>query len=100
MKRRNRSKLAENTREASPGKGVPAGGGRSAQASSGWMIVLAASLIVLAAVAAYHNSFAGPFILDDHHLDCGEPEHSASLADLAGAVSVQRRRSAAGPWLA
>jgi len=30
-----------------------------------WAAVLPAALIVLAALAAYHNSFAGPFIFDD-----------------------------------
>jgi len=35
-------------------------------AAASWRpTVLAAGLIVLAAVAAYHNSFAGPFIFDD-----------------------------------
>jgi len=33
--------------------------------SSRWLTILAASLIVLSAVAVYHNSFAGPFVYDD-----------------------------------
>ena len=32
---------------------------------SGWTTALAAGLIVLATVAAFSNSFAGPFIFDD-----------------------------------
>ncbi|HUL55141.1 MAG TPA: tetratricopeptide repeat protein [Opitutaceae bacterium] len=30
-----------------------------------WKVVLTGALIVLAGVAAYHNSFAGPFVFDD-----------------------------------
>ena len=30
-----------------------------------WPVWLAAAVIVLGAVAAYHNSFGGPFIFDD-----------------------------------
>jgi protein O-mannosyl-transferase len=67
MKRRNRSKLAENTREGSPGKNIPAGGEFSAQASFGRAILLAAGLIVLAAMAVYSNSFQCPFVFDDTH---------------------------------
>ena len=32
---------------------------------SPWLILLAAGLIILAALGTYHNSFGGPFILDD-----------------------------------
>lgn len=34
-------------------------------AESHWKIVLAGAAIVLAALAAYHNSFSGPFVFDD-----------------------------------
>ena len=34
-------------------------------AESRWKIVLAGAAIVLAALAAYHNSFSGPFVFDD-----------------------------------
>jgi len=34
-------------------------------AEARWKIVLAGALIVLAGVAAYHNSLAGPFVFDD-----------------------------------
>jgi protein O-mannosyl-transferase len=34
-------------------------------AESRWKIVLACGAIVLAALAAYHNSFSGPFVFDD-----------------------------------
>jgi protein O-mannosyl-transferase len=37
----------------------------SAGRSSGWAILLALALILLAAVAAYHNSFFGAFLFDD-----------------------------------
>jgi len=30
-----------------------------------WIVPACAGLIVLAALGAYHNSFTGPFILDD-----------------------------------
>ena len=30
-----------------------------------WKIVLAGAVIVLAGLAAYHNSFSGPFVFDD-----------------------------------
>ena len=67
MEHCNQSKLAENTREGSPGKSIPAGGEYSAQAFSRWSIRLAAGLIVLAATAAYSNSLQCPFIFDDTH---------------------------------
>ena len=74
MRRRRRSKPTENTRAGSPGKSLPAGGEHSApllaplaNLSSRQAILLAAGLIVLAAAAAYSNSFTGPFIFDDDY---------------------------------
>jgi hypothetical protein len=32
---------------------------------SRWAVVLAGAILMLAAFAAYHNSFSGPFIWDD-----------------------------------
>ena len=51
MKRRHRSNSTENA--------------RAARTSSGWPLLLAATVIVLAAVVAYSNSLQGPFIFDD-----------------------------------
>jgi protein O-mannosyl-transferase len=71
MKRRNRSKLGENTSSASLGKSVPNGGehsppsARSAGTSFGRPILLAAGLIVLATVLAYSNTFRCPLVFDD-----------------------------------
>ena len=72
-------------------------GERSAPASSWWAIPLAA-VIALAAVAAYRNSFAGPFIFDDHLWIVRQPEHSASLADrqVLFPANALRRRPARG----
>ncbi len=73
MKRCKRSKLGGNTWAASPGKGVASGNEQSVPllarftgASSDWSTALAAGLIVLAAAAAYSNSFECPFVFDDH----------------------------------
>jgi tetratricopeptide (TPR) repeat protein len=38
-----------------------------------WSALLAGSLVVLAALAAYHNSFSGPFIYDDLGSSTGNP---------------------------
>ncbi len=72
MKCDKRSKLAQNTHGGSPGKSISAGSGHSDSSAavsagrfSGWAILAALALILLAAVAAYHNSLAGPFIFDD-----------------------------------
>ena len=65
MKHHRRSKLAENTAEGSAGKAASSGRRHVARADSGRMEFLAAGLIVLAATAAYANSFQGPFIFDD-----------------------------------
>jgi tetratricopeptide (TPR) repeat protein len=45
-----------------------------------WSILLAGGLIVLAALAAYHNSFSGPFVLDDQQAITDNPsiEHFRS----------------------
>jgi tetratricopeptide (TPR) repeat protein len=50
-------------------------GGKSGRlpSASGWVILPAAGLIVLAAAAAYHNSFRGPFIYDDLGAIVGNP---------------------------
>ena len=73
MKRRDQSKSGERAPTASLGKSIPAGAGHAAPspaqfvgASSGWVIALALVLIALAAVAAFHNSFAGDFVFDDY----------------------------------
>ena len=73
MTRRKRSELTQNTRAGLPGKSVPTGGGRSTQVSSRWTIILASGLIVLATVAAFSNSFAGPFVFDDETAILGNP---------------------------
>jgi protein O-mannosyl-transferase len=72
MKRRGHSKLVGNTPAASNKEKTPAAAGhspappaRSAGVSVGWVILLAPVVIALAAVAAYQNSFAGTFVLDD-----------------------------------
>jgi protein O-mannosyl-transferase len=59
MKSRNRSQLDENAPAASLAESAAAG------APSAWMIALALGIIAMAAVAAYCNSFSGPFIFDD-----------------------------------
>jgi len=38
---------------------------KASSPSRSWAVLLAGSVIVFAAVAAYHNSFTGPFIFDD-----------------------------------
>src|SRR5580700_3574299 len=38
-----------------------------------WGSLLASGIIVLAALAAYHNSFSGAFILDDQHAITDNP---------------------------
>ena len=71
MTRRNRSKLAQNTPGGWPGNHVPTSGdvvsspAISAGRFSGGAIIPALALLLLVAVAAYHNSFTGPFIFDD-----------------------------------
>ncbi len=72
MKCDKRSKLAQNTHGGSPGKSISTDSGHSDSSAvvsagrfSGWAILAALVLILLAAVAAYHNSLAGPFIFDD-----------------------------------
>lgn len=46
-------------------KKIPAALAQPAVSMSRWMRVLAEVVVVAAAVAAYHNSLSGPFILDD-----------------------------------
>jgi tetratricopeptide (TPR) repeat protein len=38
-----------------------------------WSVLLAGGVVVLAALAAYHNSFAGPFVMDDTLAITGNP---------------------------
>ena len=64
MKYRRQSKSTENARTG--GTGSLSARGLARQESARWAILLAAAVIVLAAIAAYHNSFAGPFIFDDY----------------------------------
>ena len=64
MKRRHPSKL---TRRTSPGKGEPAAPRLDrSRAISGWAVLLAVGLIVLATATAFSNSFAGAFVFDDN----------------------------------
>jgi hypothetical protein len=65
MKRRKPSKSAEDIRNSSRGKGIPAGGRHFAQWFSRWKVMLAAGLIVLAGAAAYSNSLRCDFVYDD-----------------------------------
>ncbi len=72
MKCDKRSKLAQNTHGGSPGKSISTDSGHSDSSAavsagrfSGWAILAALALILLAAVAAYHNSLSGPLIFDD-----------------------------------
>ena len=67
MKRRNQSKSAGNTSAAPPEKRRSAGGEHFPTFSpqSGWAVAVALVVIALAAVAAYLNSFAVPFLFDD-----------------------------------
>jgi protein O-mannosyl-transferase len=76
MKHHRRSKLAENTAEGSAGKAASSGRRHVARADSGRMEFLAAGLIVLAAAAAYVNSFQGVFVFDD-------------LSDISGNASLR-----------
>ena len=65
--------------------------------SSSWAALLAAGLIVAATVAAFSNSFAGPFVFDD---TASIPENPAirHLWPLStAAVSAPRRRDRRGP---
>ena len=94
MEHCNQSKLAENTREGSPGKSIPAGGEYSAQAFSRWSIRLAAGLIVLAATAAYSNSLQCPLIFDDTH-DIVENVSIRHLWPIWGVFVVQSHGQAA-----
>jgi Flp pilus assembly protein TadD len=50
------------SRKSRPAKIAPA---KSSPWDSGWFPFVAGGLLILAALAAYHNSFAGPFIFDD-----------------------------------
>ena len=71
MTRRKRSKPAENTPGGWPGNHVSTSGdvvsspAISAGRFSGGAIIPALALLLLVAVAAYHNSFTGPFTFDD-----------------------------------
>ena len=51
-------------RRSKPTQSAPAACARPAGSSYRWTIAAAAALIALAAVAAYGNSFAGPFVFD------------------------------------
>jgi protein O-mannosyl-transferase len=94
MKHRKQSQSVENPRAGSPGKCVPIGGELDAQASSRWMIALAACLIVVAAMAAYANSLQCPFVFDDIYdiVDNTSIEHLWPIGDV---VVVQSNGRAA-----
>ena len=55
-------------------------------------IFLSGVIIVLAALAAYHDSFSGPFILDDH----GSVTENTSIRHLGSALSLLRAQPSAG----
>jgi tetratricopeptide (TPR) repeat protein len=57
-----------------------------------WGVILAGGLIVLAALAAYHNSFSGPFILDDPVAITDNP----SIKHLGSALSPPASSTAGG----
>ncbi len=69
MKRRSTSKSTDSLLAASLWQGMAVGDDHSGPSPSGsafgWAIPLALALIALVALAAYRNSFAAPFILDD-----------------------------------
>lgn len=95
MRRRNRSKANRNAREGVPGTSI-FGGGRFARAFSRRATLLAATVIVLAALAAYGNSFNSPFLLDDYIWIVDNPSirHLSPIRELlfpAGAARVGGR---------
>jgi tetratricopeptide (TPR) repeat protein len=62
MSKKSRARAAAASRQATP-RALPPLAPRARPAR--WHILLACGLIVLAALAAYFNSFSGPFIFDD-----------------------------------
>ena len=60
-----------------------------------WVVPICAALIALAALGAYHNSFGGPFILDDIGSIPGNPtiRNIAAISDL---LSPPRDRTVSG----
>jgi tetratricopeptide (TPR) repeat protein len=57
-----------------------------------WGVILAGGSIVLAALAAYHNSFSGPFILDDPVAVTDNP----SIKHLTSSLSLHGSSTTAG----
>ena len=103
MKRRKRSKPAENCPAGSPTKRIPGGGEHSAPpvtATSAWKIWLAGGLIALATAAAFSSSFTGAFVFDDDEAIVKNPHDPASLADLEGTLPAKLRRDGHRPAIA
>jgi protein O-mannosyl-transferase len=63
--------MPSNSRTEAAGGSSPSPGPRSS--ADGWGVALAAIGILLSALAAYRNSFGGPFILDDPLAITGNP---------------------------
>ena len=57
-----------------------------------WGILLAGVIIILAALAAYHNSFSGPFIFDDQSAITDNP----SIRQLGSALSPSSQATTYG----
>jgi tetratricopeptide (TPR) repeat protein len=63
MSKKSRARAADVSRPAASGTSSPP---KPNTFLARWGILLASGIIVLSALAAYHNSFSGPFIADDY----------------------------------
>ena len=80
MSKKSRARAAAVSRQAANEVSLPPG---PSAFLARWGILLASGIIVFAALAAYHNSFAGPFVADDYDGIVGNP----SIRHWASALS-------------